>query len=348
MERAETQCDVVASPAATRQRRSDALVFDAPARIGQAPSTEFPERILVVEDDPTIRLMLEHAFSKAAKVFIAENGAEGLDLIASEEPDFVVTDLQLPVMDGLTMITQVRRTYVGACTPILVMTSSTEEQALLASFREGADDFMVKPFSISELRVRVSSIYVRQKLARDMNPLTRLPGNLVTKREIESRLGSKEPFAVAYIDLDNFKPFNDAKGFDQGDEAIKLVAEILRGYAGSRARGEVFIGHIGGDDFILILGLNEIKAMAEHVFARFEHAARRFYSAEQITKGTVTMKNRKGEMEEVPLLSMSIGALKCDGHVDARKIGEVAAEVKKVAKGMPGNSLFIDRWKRPR
>lgn len=306
---------------------------------------EFPARILVIEDDPTIRLMLRRAFDDVAEVIIAEDGASGLEKIGRNRPDFVITDLSLPVMDGLTLITSARRTFIGACIPMLVLTGNDDESVLLDCFRQGADDFMVKPFSISELRTRVSSIYLRQKVARDMNPLTRLPGNLVIKRELAMRLKAGEPFAVAYVDLDYFKPFNDSKGFDLGDRAILLLAEILRGYASQQKVGDVFVGHVGGDDFVLIHPPEGLTRMGATIHSRWKEAIFELYTREELMRGVVDVIDRQGQPMTVPLLSISIGVLtsRRDGLDDLRKIAQVAAEVKKMAKAIPGNSLFIDR-----
>jgi len=204
---------------------------------------------------------------------------------------------------------------------------------------------MVKPFSIPELRTRVSSIHLRQKVARDMNPLTRLPGNLVLKREIATRLKNVEPFAVAYIDLDFFKPFNDSRGFDLGDQAITVLADLLRGYAGQQELGRVFVGHVGGDDFVVILPPDDVQRFAQVLHGRWKEAICQFYTREELDAGTVEVFDRRGETMMVPLLSISIGVLtsRRDGLDDLRKIAQVAAEVKKMAKTIPGNSLFIDR-----
>lgn len=306
---------------------------------------EFPARILIIEDDPTIRLMLRRAFEEVAEVIVAEDGASGLEKIERKRPDFVVTDLSLPSMDGLSVITRARRTFIGACIPMLVLTSHDQESVLLDCFRQGADDFMVKPFSISELRTRVSSIYLRQQVARDMNPLTRLPGNLVIKREIAARLKTGEPFAVAYVDLDHFKPFNDSKGFDMGDRAIGLLAEILRGYASQQKVGDVFVGHVGGDDFVLILPNHGLNRMGAIIHGRWKEAIFELYTRAELDRGVVDLVDRQGMPMTVPLLSLSIGVLTSqrDGLDDLRKIAQVAAEVKKMAKAIPGNSLFIDR-----
>lgn len=317
----------------------------APAASTGDLETDTPQRILVVEDDRTVRLMLTKTFSYARELLLAEDGERGLELLIEREPDFVVTDLQLGGMDGLTMIRRARRTFVGACVPIIVLTGNTEHEVLLDCFREGADDFMVKPFSIPELRTRVASIYLRQRVARDMNPLTRLPGNLVIRREIAARIATRVPFAVCYVDLDHFKAFNDTHGFDQGDRVIMLVAELLREFAMRDPSATTFIGHVGGDDYVALLPPHQVEALADHLHQGMAAALGRLYAPSDVERGFVMVENRRGELEQTPLLAVSIGALfsRPGGLDDRRKIARVAAEVKKMAKKIPGNSLFVDR-----
>ncbi len=306
---------------------------------------DLPERLLIIEDDRTIRAMLRRCFAHRSRILEAEDGATGLRLLNQERPDFVITDLDLPVQDGLSFIAGARRTYFGACVPIMVLTASWSEGLLLECFRQGADDFMVKPFLTTEIRTRVSSIYLRQKVARDTNPLTGLPGNLVIKHQIKRRLEEGEPVVIAALDIDNFKAFNDTRGFDAGDEVIANVGRILEGYARAHPDSDVFVGHVGGDDFVAVLPPDEIGAFAPYVHDRFDEATRSFYALDELDRGYVDIINRYGQRESVPLLSLSIAAVHTgrSGLKDYRRINQVLAEVKKVAKAEPGNSLFIDR-----
>ena len=305
---------------------------------------ELPRSVLVVEDDPDVRKLVVKSL-RSSEVSEAANGLEGLEMLRRDTFEFLITDLLMPEMDGLEMIQRARRTVPGSCIPILVLTSVDEERTLLTAFSRGADDYMVKPFSLAELRIRVSSIYMRQKRASDMNPLSGLPGNMVLKREITERIQGEEPVAVAYIDIDHFKSFNDLRGFDRGDHVIKLMADLLRHYARRRPAEETFIGHLGGDDFVAILPLSNIKEFAGELHQSFAAATAPLFSDEELAAGCVRVVNRRGEEEEVPLLSVSIGVVSTARKdvKDLRKISQIAAEVKKVAKSMPGNSLFIDR-----
>lgn len=311
----------------------------------QTMDLELPARLLVIEDDRTIRAILRRTFEHRSVVIEAEDGAVGHRLLRSERPDFVITDLNLPLQDGLSIISAARRAYFGVCVPILVLTSSWSERLLLECFREGADDFMVKPFSTAELRTRVSSIYLRQKVARDTNPLTGLPGNLMIKSQLKRRLAEDIPFVVAALDIDHFKAFNDTRGFDAGDEVIAIVGEILEAYVADHDEHDIFVGHVGGDDFVALLPTDAVAGFAPYVHHRFAEATRSFYGHEEIDRGTVNIVNRYGQHEQVPLLSLSIGAVHAgqSGLKDYRRINQVLVEVKRVAKAEPGNSLFIDR-----
>lgn len=306
---------------------------------------EQPKRILVVEDDPTIQHMLRRTFEQSAEVEVAGDGLRGLEILASWRPEFVITDLMLPELDGLQLIKRTRRTYYGACVPILVLTANTGEQVLLDCFRQGADDFMVKPFSLSELRVRVASIYLRTMVARDVNPLTRLPGNMVIKQQVNQRLREGQGFAIASLDIDHFKAFNDTRGFDEGDQVIRVLATILEDYTLEHPDHDVWVGHIGGDDFVALMHPGFVDVFASWVLARFGEDTKRFYSDEDLQRGTVDIVTRSGDLEEVPLLSLSIGVCSTErpGLDDYRKIANVSAEVKKAAKAEPGNSVFVDR-----
>ena len=306
---------------------------------------EYPDRILVVEDDRTIRLMLCRTFEAVSEVIEAEDGATALRLMQRRRPDFLITDLMIPEVSGLEVIQQVRRCYWGASVPIMVLTANTRQSVLLDCFRCGADDFMVKPFSLQELRVRVASIYLRQKMARDLNPLTGIPGNVMIKRQVEHRLDDGESFALATVDIDHFKAFNDTRGFDCGDEVICALAETLNAYAAQQGHEDVFVGHVGGDDFVTLLAADAVEGFAAFVHERFTEAVRRYYEPDELATGSVDIVNRHGAVERVPLLSVSIGVVDTarPDLRDFRQIAQVASEVKRVAKSTPGNSLFVDR-----
>lgn len=308
-----------------------------------------PDRLLIIEDEASTRLTLRHAFAPYTEVVEADGGAVALEQFRRHRPNFVLTNLLLPKMSGIEVMERARRTFYGACVPFMVLTANEDPDVLADCFRAGADDFMVKPIRISELRIRVSSIHLRQKKIRDVNPLTQLPGNMVLKAEMGLRIKEGREFTILYVDLDHFKPFNDDRGFDAGDDVIRMLSDCLVDLAKSDDHGEVFVGHVGGDDFIALVEDDRAERMAKALFAEFDARKARYYTAEERARGTVEVESRTGGKIQVPLLSMSVGGVrtKRPGVNDVRHISHLAAEVKHAAKLRPGNSLVIDRRRDP-
>ena len=182
--------------------------------------------------------------------------------------------------------------------------------------------------------------------ARYANPLTLLPGNVPLNDCIDRWLREGSRFAAAYLDIDNFKAFNDRFGYRMGDEVILLLADLLK----SRLTlGESFVGHIGGDDFMALL----LSAHWEHALGQilqdFEDGVRGFFDDRTLVDGGYWSENRRGDAVFYPIPSLSIGAL-CvtPGMFDShRDLSNVLAELKKAAKKLPGNQLFVDRRQQP-
>lgn len=182
----------------------------------------------------------------------------------------------------------------------------------------------------------------RIEQAMNANPLTHLPGNIAIEREVKRRLETGESFVLCYIDLDNFKAFNDRYGYKHGDAMIRLMAEIMRQISSASD----FIGHIGGDDFTFILARdNAWENRIQQLMKAFEEKALSLYDMEDVKNGHITSKSRAGETQEFPLASVSIGAVPClpgyfSSHLEA---SEAASELKCKAKETPGNCLEIDQ-----
>ena len=178
--------------------------------------------------------------------------------------------------------------------------------------------------------------------AKYANPLTQLPGNVPINQTIDGLLSENVPFAVAYCDLDHFKPFNDVYGYARGDEIILLTARIL---SDTVLPETDFIGHIGGDDFVLIFRSVGWNSRCEYALKRFGEEILAFFSPSDIEQGGYLTPNRRGEMEFCCLVSLSIGVVEiAPGAYDSHlAVAAAAAEVKKKAKGIAGNSLYVDQ-----
>ena len=183
--------------------------------------------------------------------------------------------------------------------------------------------------------------------AENANPLTKLPGNIVIHEQIDKAIASNHYFVVIYCDLDNFKAFNDKYGIANGDLAIKLTADIFKEAANLKGNSDDFIGHEGGDDFILLTTPQKAQSVADYITTEFDKRVRAFYSAEDLTAGHIIAHARDGSVKEFPIMTISLAGV----SNEIRKIssyGEVtniAAEVKKMAKAVSGSVFILDKRK---
>lgn len=211
----------------------------------------------------------------------------------------------------------------------------------------GADDYVVKPFEPKELMARIRMALRRAERDLEANPLTRLPGNISILNELSHQLESKLKFAVCYIDLDKFKAYNDTYGFEHGDEVIRETARILIRQTQKIGNPDDFIGHIGGDDFVVVTTLDKMDDICKNIIADFEKTVPLFYSETDRKKGYIIAKDRKGELQKTPLLSVSIGVVTNEirniEHV--AQISEIGAELKQQVKRLERSNYLVDKRK---
>ena len=198
------------------------------------------------------------------------------------------------------------------------------------------------------LYYRIRNIFRLLVVNRTISPLTGLPGNIQIQAELKKRLARNEDFTVLYLDLDNFKAYNDVYGFLKGDEIIKFTAKTILENINNVGNNDVFVGHIGGDDFVAILG-NGIgyEDVCQNIIAQFDKGVKYFFTEEDYNRGYLKIQNRKGKMEHFFLTSISIGvvSVECDRFSNVLEIGEVGAQVKHIAKKYTGSCYAIDRRK---
>jgi diguanylate cyclase (GGDEF)-like protein len=195
---------------------------------------------------------------------------------------------------------------------------------------------------------RVRALIRRAQLKPATNPLTGLPGNLLIEHEIRQlTVPGHEPFAVLYADFNNFKPYNDVYGFPAGDEAIRLMARILTKAAAELGNQGDFVGHVGGDDFVLITTPDKAEPMAQQIISDFDRAVPSLYNPVDRQRKYITAKDRQGLIKKFPLLGVAIAIV----HNELRpinshwEIGEIGAELKHHAKARPGSAYVKDQRK---
>lgn len=305
-----------------------------------------PETILVVDDDPDIARFVEVNLRSAGyDVAVASDGEQALEKAAELRPDLVLLDVMMPRIDGFEVAQRLRRNPQTANTSIIMLTAKALSTDKVLGLTAGADDYIIKPFDPIELLARVKGTLRRAKEMRNLSPLTGLPGNIRIQEEIERMVREERPFAVLYCDLDNFKAYNDQKGFVRGDRLIQATARIIQDAVVEFAGSEGFVGHIGGDDFAAVVPPEHAEPIAKRIVERFDAEVHGFYDPEDIERGYVEVEDRKGVLQRLPLASISVGIATTNVRTFAH-YGEavaVATEMKQFAKRQTGSSYAIDR-----
>jgi PleD family two-component response regulator len=302
--------------------------------------------VLVVDDDVDIARFIEvNLRLEGFDVLVAHDGEEALAVIAERMPDLALLDVMMPRLDGVELCRRLRSEPLTASLPVIMLTAKNLSVDKVVGLTAGADDYIIKPFDTLELVARVRSTLRRNSEMRAVSPLTGLPGNQRINEEIAVRAAGGPPIAVCHVDLDNFKMFNDCYGWIRGDDVISLLATSLKA-AGAEVTGAApFIGHVGGDDFVVICSPDQVEALTNRVLQLFDDGVTGLHDPEDVANGYLVIVDRQGNERRFPLTSVSIGvAVTGRRHYrDHREIVAVATEMKAVAKGIAGSAVAIDR-----
>jgi PleD family two-component response regulator len=306
--------------------------------------------ILVADDDPDLRDILRSILEPAGfAVSEAMDGRSALLTIRGQPPDLVILDYLMPGLTGPEVCAELKQDLLLRHLPIIMLTGKSDVQDKVHGINAGADDYLIKPFEPQELLARVKMVLRRTSQDLEANPLTRLPGNVTIQRELEHRLAAGGPLAVCYLDLNRFKAFNDHYGFKRGDEVIKRTAKIL--LEASRAEGSPndFLGHIGGDDFILITTVDCASRLCEAIIRNFDAMVPALYDEADRTRGYMLHTDRKGQPVKTPLLSISIALVTNEERALSHpgQIAERGAELKAYAKTLERSVYVRERRKAP-
>ncbi len=305
-----------------------------------------PETILVVDDDPDIARFVEVNLRSAGyDVSVASDGEEALDKAGSLRPDLVLLDVMMPRIDGFEVAQRLRRNPQTSNTSIIMLTAKALSTDKVLGLTAGADDYIIKPFDPIELLARVKGTLRRAKEMRNLSPLTGLPGNIRIQEEIERNVREDRSFAVLYSDLDNFKAYNDQKGFVRGDRLIQAAARTIQDAVVEFAGADAFVGHVGGDDFVAIVPPEAAEDAAKRIVERFDAGINDFYDPIDVERGYVEVEDRKGVMQQLPLVGISVGIATTQVRRFAH-YGEavsVATEMKQFAKREARSSYAVDR-----
>lgn len=303
-------------------------------------------RILVVDDEPHIRQILQFTLERADyKVTTAEDGKAALEVMPELQPHLVLLDVMMPRMDGYEVCRKMREDFTLNQIPVIMLTAKGEQNDKISGLEQGANDYLVKPYSNEELLLRVRNVLEWNIRQKEANPLTGLPGNTAIERELSSRVGQKEPYAFLYIDIDNFKGFNDYYGYQKGDEIISFLAGILRKTIEKIGSKGDFVGHIGGDDFVMITQSARAEIMAKYVIDEFDKGAVMLLNEEDVKRGYLEIRDRQGEIRRVPVMSLTMALVaSTDNHIEHfAEINDIASSLKEYGKRIKGSVVVKER-----
>ena len=306
------------------------------------------KHILIVDDDPDILDVLRLTLPEEEyDVVEAHDGQEALEKAYARPPDLIIIDYIMPKLNGKEVTQKLKKDILLRHMPIIMLTGKGDVKDKVEGLDAGADDYIVKPFEPEELLARIRMTLRRSELDLDAAPLTRLPGNVSIYNEIDNKIKGSEKFAVAYVDLDKFKVFNDKYGFTWGDRIIQETARVLIKVVEEKGNPGDFVGHIGGDDFVIITTVKAIDKICTRIIEDFSKVTLSLYPPEDQKKGFVSGKDRQGKTIKANLISISIGVVTNTQRklTHVAELTEIGAELKEYAKKQKGSTYVIDKRK---
>jgi DNA-binding response OmpR family regulator len=301
-------------------------------------------RILVVDDDSSVRAICREILTQAG-YSVRDVGSSDTALGEARRfrPDLVMLDVMMPIQDGFTTAERLRADPSTGMTPIIFLSAKGETADKVRAFRSGAEDYVVKPFDAVELVARVGKALARQARELGASPTTQLPGADAIGAEVERRINEGDKRAIcAYLDLDNFKAFNDYFGLARADAVIRQTGDLMREIVTQHGGAGDFIGHIAGDDFVMVLGGERADIVCRAFLARFDKLIPLYYDREDRRRGHIQAQDRYGVERQFPIMTVSIAAVSLDGMASFADVAAAAASLKAAAKAVPSSAYVRD------
>jgi len=313
-------------------------------------------RIIIVDDaGQDLRVHATTLRGQGYEVVTATSGGGALAIVETLVPDLFLIAAHMREMDGFTLCERLKDDPRLINVPVIFVVPQPTSDEIDRGYEAGGVDYIAKPCHLSEFLARVGAqirMYrLLQEVARleevaiDANPLTHLPGNNTIVSAIQRAIDAHEDMTVIYADLDNFKAFNDHYGFSNGDDLLLFTAETLQTAIRVICPEGAFLGHEGGDDFVLMVDANRAEELGADIIRRFTSGAAAFYSEVEAEQGYIEAPDRQGTPTRYPLASLSMGGVRLLSYTFDRflEVASVCAEVKHVAKSITGSNLFMDR-----
>ena len=305
------------------------------------------QEIYIIDDDDSSIVIFRELFRNDPEYKFISVKTQQIDLALKNIPSLIVINEDAIDRDVIDLCRKIRKDEDNTITPVIVVSSKRSREHRVRILRESVEYFIKKPVDEQYLYYTVKNLNRLLSSNRRVSPLTGLPGNVQIHAELKKRIGRGESFSVLYVDLDNFKAYNDVYGFLKGDQIIEFTADTIVNLVNSDELENTFVGHIGGDDFVAIVPGTNCEKLCQNIISHFDTNVLQYFTEEDVEKGYIEVANRKGIIEQFPLTSLSIGVVVADkGRFhNILEIGEVGAQVKHAAKSVMGSSYAIDKRK---
>lgn len=306
------------------------------------------QEVYIIEDENELFEQITNLFKYEQNVSFSSIPTSEIDYVLQNIPTLIIINEDKINIDTVGMCRRIRDNEDNRATPIIVVSSNLNKEHRLKILDTAVEYYIKKPVDVDYLYYTIKNLVKLIYVNRGVSPLTGLPGNMQIEAELKRRLRKKAGFSILYFDLDNFKAYNDIYGFLKGDEIIKLTARIIQRNIHDLDIEESFIGHIGGDDFVAIVSSQiDFERICQNIIIEFDYEILEYFSNEDSENGYMEIANRKGILEQFPLVSLSIGVVVVEkgNYRNIIEIGEVGAQVKHVAKTMQGSTYIINRRK---
>ena len=305
------------------------------------------QEIYTIADDEKLNTQLKKIFAEENDYTFKNISSNKVEEEIKNIPDLIIIDEDKLTKNIIEICNLIRSYNDNTITPIIVISSNWDKNHRVDILKNSVEYFIKSPIDEQYMYYTVKNLVRLMQTNRRVSPLTGLPGNVQIQIELKKRLLRKKHFAVLYLDLDNFKEYNDIYGFLAGDEVIKYTAKTIQKVIHQYDLEETFVGHIGGDDFVAIVSETDYEKLSQNIIASFEEGIKKYFSQEDIERGFLEVANRKGIIEQFPLTALSIGVVivKPGEYNNILEIGEVGAQVKHLAKTQIGSGYAINRRK---
>ncbi len=302
--------------------------------------------VLVISRDIILTSIIDKMLHETCRPLFFRDFKSALDFIYNSQPDFLILDLSENDPSDIRILNDLKSDPIFGQIPVIALFS---EDFQIPSWEHLlADDYVRRSRVESELRKRVELGFFRAERIVEFNPLTRLPGNITITKQIQNRIDRGDIFAVGYADIDFFKPFNDKYGFSRGDEVLKMVGRLILNIVKEQQPHGSFVGHVGGDDFILIMEVNEVEEASRRITEYFDKLIVTFYDTVDRERGRIASLDREGKEKTFPIMTLSIGIShnKYRSFAHYSEISQIAAEMKHCSKSVSGSCFRMDRRKK--